>query len=387
MEQFRTIKYRNDEKEIDIYLQNDDNSIWLSRKDIAVLFDLSLNSVNSLIRTNLNYVANEGSTLVDFDTVRTEGSRKVTRKIRLFHQSIIENIAFRKHLKNFEKIKAFINHYLKKANQLLLENENIIIYDNGTAKVSFNVSYEEQTVWATQKEIAEAFLTTVSNINQHIKNILDEGELEADSVIKSRLNTGPDGKKYWVTVYNLDMALAVGFRVSTKKATRFRRWAAGILSQHMIKGYSINEPRCLECQSAIIGLQNRVLELENNQNKGISFYPGDELKSFAAIEHLLKRAKEEIIIVDNYFGHDFDSVLKEANVEKTIITNPKNTKIESNENYKVVKSNDFHDRYIVVDDMCYFFGQSFGELGSKISYSIRIQDKVFIDTIKSFKQR
>lgn len=247
--------------------------------------------------------------------------------------------------------------------------------------------YEEQTVWATQKEIADIFLTSVQDINYHIKRILADGELDPSSVIKCHLNTGPDGKNYNVTFYNLDMALAVGFRVSTKKATSFRRWAAEILSKHMIKGYSINEQRCLECQSAIIGLQNRVLELENNQNKGISFYPGDELKSFAAIEHLLKSAKKEIIIVDNYFGHDFDYVLKEANVEKTIITNTKNTKIESNENYKVVKSNDFHDRYIIVDDVCYFFGQSFGELGSKISYSIRIQDKVFIDTIKSYKQR
>lgn len=259
MEEFKTIKYQNDEKEIDIYLQNEDKSIWLSQKGIATLFSVTSQAVVSHLK-NINELLNfDPPTSKKIWTVRDEGARKVRRKIKLYSGVVIEEIGRRKHSENFEKIKEFVANYLKESSLSLLSNENIIIYDNGTAKVSLNVSYEEQTVWASQKEIAEVFSTSVPDINYHIKRILEEGELDPTSVIKCHLNTGPDGKNYNVTVYNLDMILAVGFRVSTKKATRFRRWAAGILSQYMVKGYAINEPRCLECQNAIIGLQNRVL--------------------------------------------------------------------------------------------------------------------------------
>ena len=376
-------KDNNFELEMDVLFM--ENNVYLSIDDIANLFEKSRSTISKHIKNIYKEgFYKEETTCSKFAHMVSDLGREY--ETAYYNLDIVISVGYKVKSNRGHLFKQMVIDDVEKNNSEI-DTNNIIIYDNGSAKVSLNVSFEEQTVWATQKEIADVFSTSVSNINYHIKRILVDRELDANSVIKSHLNTGPDGKNYKATFYNLDMVLAVGFRVSTKKATNFRRWASGVLSEYMIKGYSVHEERCLECQNAIIGLQSRVLELEKNQNKTFSIYPGDELKSFAAIERLLRSAKNEILIVDNYFGHGFDSVLSEIKVQKVVITNPKNTKIETNEIYKVIKTNDFHDRYIIVDDICFFFGQSPGELGTKISSSVRIRDKILIDTIKSFRNK
>ncbi len=91
--------------------------------------------------------------------------------------------------------------------------------------------------------MAELFATSVPNISIHIANILKEGELKADSVIKDYLTTASDGKNHKVTFYSLDMILAIGFRVRSKRGTQFRIWANRNLKEYMIKGFAINDER------------------------------------------------------------------------------------------------------------------------------------------------
>jgi hypothetical protein len=124
-----------------------------------------------------------------------------------------------------------------------MKESEIIIYNTDDGKASVSLMAKDGTVWMNQKQLAELFATSVPNINMHIANILKEGELEQNSVIKNYLTTATDGKKYNVTFYSLDMILAIGFRVRSKRGTQFRIWANRNLKEYMIKGFVIDNER------------------------------------------------------------------------------------------------------------------------------------------------
>jgi prophage maintenance system killer protein len=102
------------------------------------------------------------------------------------------------------------------------------------------VRLAEETVWLTQKQLAEIFDTTKQNIGQHIRNIIEEGELDRNSVVKIFFTTATDSKNYNTEHYNLDMIIALGYRVNTKSGTQFRIWANKILKDYIVKGYVID---------------------------------------------------------------------------------------------------------------------------------------------------
>ena len=100
--------------------------------------------------------------------------------------------------------------------------QNIIIYKTADGKASVALYAKDGNIWMNQNQLAELFATSVPNISMHISNILNDGELEHNSVIKDYLTTAADGKEYKVTFYSLDMILAIGFRVRSKRGTQFR---------------------------------------------------------------------------------------------------------------------------------------------------------------------
>jgi hypothetical protein len=102
---------------------------------------------------------------------------------------------------------------------------------------------KDGTVWMNQNQLAELFATSKQNISLHIHNILKEGELEQNSVVKEYLTTASDNKKYNVTFYSLDMILAIGFRVRSKRGTQFRIWANRNLKEYMVKGFVMDDER------------------------------------------------------------------------------------------------------------------------------------------------
>lgn len=124
-----------------------------------------------------------------------------------------------------------------------MEEQNIIIYKTQDSKVKLSLYARDGSVWMNQNQIAELFDTSVPNISMHIANILNEKELEENSVIKNYLTTASDGKNYEVTFYSLDMILAIGFRVRSKHGIQFRQWANRNLKEYMIKGFVIDDDR------------------------------------------------------------------------------------------------------------------------------------------------
>jgi hypothetical protein len=123
------------------------------------------------------------------------------------------------------------------------DKKNIIIYNTIDGKASVSLYARDGMVWMNQNQIAELFDTSVPNISMHISNILKEGELEPNSVVKDFLTTAADGKQYKVTFYALDMVLAIGFRVRSKRGTQFRIWANRNLKEYMVKGFVMDDER------------------------------------------------------------------------------------------------------------------------------------------------
>src|SRR3989339_578509 len=119
----------------------------------------------------------------------------------------------------------------------------IIIYQTEDGKTRVEVRLEHENVWLSQKLMAELFGTTIANINIHLKNIFQNGELQQDSVIKDFLITALDGKKYKTKMYGLEAIVAVGFRVNSNRGTLFRQWAADRLKEYMVKGFTMDDVR------------------------------------------------------------------------------------------------------------------------------------------------
>lgn len=127
--------------------------------------------------------------------------------------------------------------------KIMNKEQNIIIYNTSDGKTSVSLFAKDGNIWMNQNQLAELFDTSKPNISMHISNILKEGEIDIDSVVKDYLTTASDGKKYKVTFYSLAMILAIGFRVRSKRGTQFRQWANRNLKEYMIKGFVMDDER------------------------------------------------------------------------------------------------------------------------------------------------
>ncbi len=125
-------------------------------------------------------------------------------------------------------------------------NSQIIIYQNENGETKLDVRFQDETVWLTQKLMAELFQTSVPNINMHLKNIFEEGELEENRTIKDFLIVQKEGNrdiKRQQVFYNLDAIISVGYRIKSKVATKFRQWATAQLREYIVKGFVLDDER------------------------------------------------------------------------------------------------------------------------------------------------
>ena len=120
---------------------------------------------------------------------------------------------------------------------------DIILYSTSDGEVHVEVLFQEETLWLTQKQIADLFDVDVRTVSEHLQSIFNSGELQADSVIRKIRNTAADGKSYLTNFYHLDAIIAVGYRVNSLRATQFRIWATQTLREFIIKGFVLDDER------------------------------------------------------------------------------------------------------------------------------------------------
>ena len=123
------------------------------------------------------------------------------------------------------------------------ENQQFLLYTAPDGAVRVEVYFKDETVWLTQKALAELFGVKVPAVNKHLKNIFQSGELVEDSVISILETTAADGKRYRTRFYNLDAIIAVGYRVNSYQATKFRIWATKTLREFIVKGFVLDDER------------------------------------------------------------------------------------------------------------------------------------------------
>ena len=258
--------------------------------------------------------------------------------------------------------------------------------------IRLEVRVENETVWLTQQQMADLFLTTRNNITLHIGNIFKEGELVETSVRKDSLLTATDGKKYRTKIYNLDVIISVGYRVKSKRGTQFRQWANQILKDYLLKGYSINKN--LQDVRIELGAQDkRISLLEEKVDffvrsslppvEGI-FFDGQIFDAYVQIVSLIKQAKRSIILIDNYIDETTLTMLskRDTKVSATIYTRQLNQQQQldvqrHNQQYPPITVNICqrnHDRFLIIDDVVYLFGASLKDAGKKLFAYIKMQE-------------
>lgn len=119
----------------------------------------------------------------------------------------------------------------------------LVLYATEDGAARFFLRAEEGTVWLTQLELASLFQTSKQNVSLHVRNVLAEGELRVEAVVKQDLTTAADGKRYRTQLYSLDMILAIGYRVKSPRGTQFRQWASTHLKEYLIKGFVMDDER------------------------------------------------------------------------------------------------------------------------------------------------
>ncbi len=120
---------------------------------------------------------------------------------------------------------------------------NILIYQTPNGKTKLEVTLEDETLWLNQKQLCELFGKSKSTISEHLKAIFDDEELNRDSVVRNFRTTASDGKNYNVEYYNLDVIIALGFKVRSRSGVQFRKWANDILKEYIIKGFAMDDER------------------------------------------------------------------------------------------------------------------------------------------------
>jgi hypothetical protein len=260
-----------------------------------------------------------------------------------------------------------------------MKNE-IILYCPNEASEHIEVRLENETVWLNQAQMALLFGQTKQNISLHINNCFKENELIPDSVVKESLTTAKDGKLYKTKFYNLDVIISVGYRVKSNQGTQFRIWATTILREYLLKGYAINQrvdriENNLENLSKEVGKISLQLKTNDLPTQGV-FFDGKIFDAYELISKIIRSAKKEIILIDNYID---ESVLmhlskRAANVEAIIYTKKITKQLEldlekQNEQYPKIEIKTLktvHDRFLILDQKeLYHIGASIKDLGKK----------------------
>ncbi len=182
------------------------------------------------------------------------------------------------------------------------EQKNIAIYQSADGKMQIDVHLQKQTIWLSLDQISSLFQKDKSTISRHIKNVFLSEELDKESVVANFATTAKDGKTYQVDYYNLDMIISVGYRVNSKIATQFRKWATFVLKQYLVDGDTINEKWLQEQKSKVAQLKNAIKLL----NRSIE-HQADNLDDAKKLSALMADFASGLGLLDDYDNKTLDT--------------------------------------------------------------------------------
>lgn len=282
--------------------------------------------------------------------------------------------------------------------EIIEKSYELIKFEDGDFSLDVNVSPSEDTVWLNLEQLSLLFERDKSVISRHISNIIKELELSNDSTIAFFAIVQLEGDRRVersIPHYNLDMILAVGYRVKSKRGIIFRRWANAILKQYLLKGYVVNEPRCMAHSDNLVQLNNTIndmndrlstLEIKYDNLTSIEIskdriiYDNQLFEGYSFIKNLFNKSNNRIIIIDSYLDYSVLEILNDINIDITIyiashtpITNREILLFQQNHTLNVIRTNKYHDRFIIIDNELYSIGSSIKDIGKKISQISKLE--------------
>ena len=288
-----------------------------------------------------------------------------------------------------------------------MENKNyeLIKFEDGDFSLDVNVSPNEDTVWLNRTDMSLLFERDIKTISKHINNALNE-ECKNSTVAKFAI-VQQEGYRFVereISYYNLEVIISVGYRVKSERGILFRRWANSILKQYLMKGHVVNESRCIAHSDNIIQMNNTInnindrlsnveLRLDNLNSidifKDKIFYNGELFIGYSFIKNLFNKATTRIIIIDYYLNYSVLEMLNDITLPITIyigdstpITLNELNLFSTNHNLTVIRTNKYHDRFIIIDNALYNVGSSIKDIGKKISHISKLE-KIEIDDLLS----
>ena len=278
------------------------------------------------------------------------------------------------------------------------ERKNEIVVYQPDEVMRLEVRVLEESVWLTQAQIAELFGTKRPAITKHLANIYKTGELEKDGTCSILEHMGHDGsQQYRTAYYNLDAILAVGYRVNSREATQFRRWASSVLKEYLLRGYAFNarmnqledkmDRRFAKHDADIVDLKEKVdffVQTSQPPVQGV-FYNGQVFDAHVfAAKHILS-AKKSILLIDSWVDIVTLELLskKAKGVSVELVTTHKGNRLATSDiatfnaqygGLMVRTTKNFHDRYLIIDDKyVYLFGASLKDLGWKCFCAMKVE--------------
>ena len=296
----------------------------------------------------------------------------------------------------------------------MTRKDEIVVYQPD-ATVRLEAAYFEETLWLPQREIGVLFGVGKAAISKHLKNIFETGELREDEVVSKMETTTRHGalnggtQRHMVKVYNLDAIIAVGYRVNSRAATRFRIWATGILRRFLLEGVAVDDRRYAradEMDRRLESHERRLASLESEVGYFAStslppkekiLLDGRMLDAQFELTRIVRTARRRVVLVDNYIDERTLMLLgsRNAGVSCTIYTlKPDSPKLApAIANYArqypdnpielkgYAKS---HDRFLVVDDVVWHVGASLKDAGSALFALMKMEldPAVILDLLK-----
>lgn len=272
---------------------------------------------------------------------------------------------------------------------------DVVVYNSG--EIELKVSIDNETIWLTQKQIAEVFDVNVPAISKHIKNIYKDNELDEFSTVSKMEIVQKEGTREVARIvdhYSLDIILAVGYRTNSAKAIRFRQWTNSVLKDYIINGYAVNkekitEQRILNLESDIKDIKSHIKNNSLELKQGI-FFNGQIFDAHTFILEIIKSAKTSITLIDNYIDSSTLTMLSNNQTATILLishTVSKQLKLDIekyNKQYKplkIVADRTYHDRYIIIDsNKVYSIGASLKDAGNK-TFNINLMSDFCEDDI------
>ena len=274
----------------------------------------------------------------------------------------------------------------------------IILYQADELPERIEVRVGEETVWLNRQQIASLFGRDVKTIGKHINNVFSEGELVENSTVAKFATVQNEGGRIierQIEYYNLDVIISVGYRVKSKQGTQFRIWATNVLREYLIKGYAINN-RMNRLEDKMDNIDKKVSEIDFQIKstklpaQGI-FFDGQIFDAYEFVSKLIRSAKKNIILIDNYINEDTLTHLckKDKKVSAILFSKNSSKQLEldikkANEQYggfllKLFSKS--HDRFLIIDEKdVYHIGASLKDLGKKW-FAFSKMEKHFIENI------